>query len=475
MIDPRNLNSYQGTPEPERPFIWMHIRMNIKETFTRLLNRLFGGNIFPLDDRDRLVLMKEFKRRLIPVSICLLIVYFILSFLHPFAIKNNQTAIWLSWTSFVSTLCFGVLTLTSKRIRPAPAPTFLVGFGIALVLCTNSGLHLYLTREAIQSTNFMLVILGLAFAVTVWSHYLSFLVLTWVIWAAAGPLAFDDPNWFHFVIMLSMGTMVSTLTFHMSTHKLVSDARTEHTLAVAKELAESANRAKSHFLSRVSHELRTPLNSIIGFSSILELEDLHAEHRSHIGLIRKSGEHLLKLINEVLDLSNIDIGEMSISKEQVQIVSLVEEISGMIQPIAQKHRVSIRSSFRCSDHQEVVGDQRRISQICFNLATNGIKYNKEGGTLEISISDEVEGTVRINFTDTGIGIPANKMHRLFIPFDRLDIEQSTLNIEGTGLGLALCEKLATEMGGTIEAKSEEGQGSTFTVTLKACPAPELAT
>jgi signal transduction histidine kinase len=109
------------------------------------------------------------------------------------------------------------------------------------------------------------------------------------------------------------------------------------------------------------------------------------------------------------------------------------------------------------------------------LATNGIKYNKEGGTLEISISDEVEGTVRINFTDTGIGIPANKMHRLFIPFDRLDIEQSTLNIEGTGLGLALCEKLATEMGGTIEAQSEEGQGSTFTVTLKACPAPELAT
>jgi len=91
--------------------------------------------------------MKEFKRRLVPVSICLFIVYFILSFLHPFAIKNNQTAIWLSWTSFVFVLCFGVLILTSKRIGPAPATTFLVGFGIAFVLCTNSGLHLYLTRN----------------------------------------------------------------------------------------------------------------------------------------------------------------------------------------------------------------------------------------------------------------------------------------------------------------------------------------
>lgn len=293
-----------------------------------------------------------------------------------------------------------------------------------------------------------------------------------MIWAAAGPMSFEDSDWHHFVIMLGMGTLLSMLTFHLSTHKLVSDARTEHTLAVAKELAESANRAKSHFLSRVSHELRTPLNSIIGFSSILELEDIDTEHKSQINLIRKSGEHLLKLINEVLDLSKIDIGKISVSQEKVPIVSLMKEITDMIQPIARNHHITVQSNSQCGPNQEIVGDQRRISQICLNLASNGIKYNKDGGTLEINVSEVTNGTIRISFTDNGLGIPAKKMHRLFVPFDRLGIEQSILNIEGTGLGLALCEKLAMEMGGTVAAKSEEGRGSVFTLTLKAYPAPE---
>jgi len=444
--------------------------MDLKGTFTHLLNRFFGGNISPLDDRDQLILLKEFKRRLRPVSICLFGVYFILSFLHPMMIKDSKAAIWLSVTGSISTLFFGFLSLTSKRFQTTPTQTYLVGFSIALVLCINSGMHLYLTKEAIQSTNFMLVILGFAFVVTAWSHYLSFLILAWVIWIAAGPASFEDSNWYHFVIMLGMGTLVSALTFHMSTYKLISDARTERTLALAKELAESANRAKSSFLSRVSHELRTPLNSIIGFSTILQLEDIVAEHKTHIGLIRKLGEHLLKLINEVLDLSKIDTGEISVSKEKVQIVALTEEIAEMIQPIAKTHRIDIRLKSRCSYKQEVVGDQRRIRQICLNLASNGIKYNKEGGTLEISVSAVTNHALQISFTDNGIGIPATKMHRLFVPFDRLDIEQSTLNIEGTGLGLALCEKLVTEMGGRIEAESQEGQGSTFTVTLNAYPA-----
>lgn len=443
--------------------------MDIKGTSTRLLNRTFGGNIYPLDDRDQWVLTKEFRRRLLPVSICLFFVYLILTFLHPIMIKNERAATWLSVVSSASTLFFGCLALTSSRLRTNPGRTFLVGLSIALLLCANSGLHLYLTQEAIQSTNFMLVILGVAFVVTLWIHYLSFLILAWLIWAIAGPMSFEDPNWNHFVIMLAMGTLVSMLTFHMSTHKLVSDARTERTLALAKELAESANREKSHFLSRVSHELRTPLNSIIGFTSILEMEDIRAEHQSHIGLIRKSGEHLLKLINEVLDLSKMDIGEIALSEDKIQIVPLMKEIVEMIQPIAQKHQISVQSQSQCSPKLEVLGDQRRIQQICLNLASNGIKYNKNGGALKINVSDAVDGTVRISFVDTGIGIPASKMHRLFVPFDRLDIEQSTLNIEGTGLGLALCEKLASEMSGTIEAKSEEGRGSTFTLVLKACP------
>lgn len=446
--------------------------MDIKGTLTRWLSRLLGGNIYPLDDRDQVILLKEFKRRLLPVSICLFIVYFLLSCLHPFLIEADWDAILLSSTGTISTLFFGFLALNCTHFQISSLKTYLVGFGIALILCINSGLHLYLTREAIQSTNFMLVILGLAFVVTVRSHYLSFLILTWLIWLISGPLAFENSNWYHFIIMLGMGTTVSVLTFHMSTHKLITDARTKRTLAQAKELAESANMAKSSFLSRVSHELRTPLNSIIGFSTILEREDMDPEHQSHIGLIRKSGEHLLKLINEVLDLSRIETGEITISEEKVQVMDLIDEISEMIQPMAKKQRVSIQVKSRCSHKQEVAGDHRRIIQVFLNLASNGIKYNKEGCPLEIIVSEVTEGTIQVSFKDSGIGIPASKMHRLFVPFDRLDIEQSTRGIEGTGLGLALCEKLVMEMGGTIQAVSEEGEGSAFTVTLKACPVPD---
>lgn len=150
--------------------------MDTKRAFTYLLNRLFGENIYLLDDRDQLILMKDFKRRLLPVSISLFVVFFILSFLHPVLIKNNQAAIWLSVTSSFSTLFFGCLALTSSRLRTIPAHTFLVSLSIALVLCVNSGMHLYLSKEAVQSTNFMLVILGVAFVVTAWSHYLTVLI-----------------------------------------------------------------------------------------------------------------------------------------------------------------------------------------------------------------------------------------------------------------------------------------------------------
>ena len=173
VFNPRTLNAYLDWAWSRREAASMDIRAKLRQLF----KRMFGGNVYPLDDRDRAILLTEFKRRLLPVSICLCCVYFVLSFLHPLLIKDDKAAVWLSIIGAVSTLYFLFLALASTRFQFNANQTYLAGFSIALILCINSGMHLYLTKEAIQSTNFMLIILGLAFVVTVWSHYLSFLIL----------------------------------------------------------------------------------------------------------------------------------------------------------------------------------------------------------------------------------------------------------------------------------------------------------
>jgi CheY-like chemotaxis protein/anti-sigma regulatory factor (Ser/Thr protein kinase) len=232
--------------------------------------------------------------------------------------------------------------------------------------------------------------------------------------------------------------------------------------------AERANMAKSEFLSRMSHELRTPLNAILGFSQLMELEDLTEQQRQNIGEISKGGRHLLDLINEVLDIARIEVGKLAISLEPVEVEDVLDEVMGLIKPLADQRGLSLqRHGAHCRD-VHVLADKQRLKQVLLNLLSNGVKYNRESGWVRVSC-ERVEDSVRISISDTGPGIPEQSLAQLFVPFDRLGREDGAE--EGTGLGLALAKRLMEAMGGTLGVESEPGVGSTFRAELAATESP----
>jgi len=233
---------------------------------------------------------------------------------------------------------------------------------------------------------------------------------------------------------------------------------------LARETAERANLAKSEFLSRMSHELRTPMNSILGFAQLLKMDELTPDQMDSLEQILKSGRHLLTLINEVLDIARIESGKMSISPEPVQLDEVLHSVVNLIRPLADQRGVSIEMKIPSSRDIFVTSDRQRLTQALLNLLSNGIKYNREGGRLYITASLLVDGFLHLAVRDTGAGIPPEKMNRLFVAFDRLELQPDL--VEGTGLGLALSKGLIEAMGGRIGAESVVGEGSTFWIDLQ---------
>jgi signal transduction histidine kinase/ActR/RegA family two-component response regulator len=238
----------------------------------------------------------------------------------------------------------------------------------------------------------------------------------------------------------------------------------------AREYAETANRSKNEFLSRMSHELRTPLNAILGFSQILEDQELTALQQESVKYILKGGRHLLNLINDVLDIARIEAGRFELSIESIALDDIIPEACALVRPLASEHNIQLQLNSLSSANCHVTADRRQLKQVLINLLSNAIKYNQPQGKVIVSWESVNDEKTRISVQDTGYGIAQEDLSKLFTPFERLDAGNS--DVEGTGLGLALSQRLLTAMDSELRAESTLGEGSTFFFELQSAMAPE---
>jgi signal transduction histidine kinase/CheY-like chemotaxis protein len=244
--------------------------------------------------------------------------------------------------------------------------------------------------------------------------------------------------------------------------RIEADIR-EDALRKAKNEAEHANEAKSIFLSNMSHELRTPLNAILGYTQLLRHDgSFSSKQQDNIKEIDDAGKLLLELVNQVLDLSSIEEGNLRISIESLPLETVLQECKSLIQPMADENNIRLDFITDCAEY--VKADHTRLKQVILNLLSNAIKYSHRNGMVTVRCHYAAENRIHIIIEDNGFGIPQDKLQSLFEPFTRL--ETNPKKVEGTGIGLAISKTLTEMMNGTLNVQSEIGQGSTFWIELE---------
>lgn len=254
----------------------------------------------------------------------------------------------------------------------------------------------------------------------------------------------------------------------MVVHDITESKLIEEELRLAKESADQASRAKSDFLSSMSHELRTPLNAVLGFSQLLLLDThnpISDVQRSNVQHVIRGGEHLLALIDDLLDFAKIEAGYLKVDMEACDVAPLINEAITMVSPLSQERGITIdaTNTTQITGMPQAWIDPNRFRQVMVNLLSNAVKYNGNNGDVFITMEHTTPENIRISVRDTGAGIADDLEHELFEPFNRLNAEVST--IQGTGIGLPITKKLMELMGGNIDYESSVGVGSTFWVDV----------
>ncbi|OPA89873.1 histidine kinase [Pseudomonas fluorescens] len=257
--------------------------------------------------------------------------------------------------------------------------------------------------------------------------------------------------------------------FSKITRDITDRRAAEIALRTAREEAERASRAKSEFLSRMSHELRTPLNSILGFAQLLDM-DAAKTQKAHVGHILRAGQHLLTLINEVLDIAKIEAGSLALNIAPLPLAQVLQEALTLVSPMAADAGIELLPLPTLATDIGIVADRQRLTQVLLNLLSNAIKYNRRDGQVSIEVTVDAQ-RIGVSVCDCGKGIAADHLGQLFTPFERLGADP---NVEGSGLGLALSKSLLENMDGQLHVHSQAGIGSRFTLELPwvRLPAPQ---
>jgi signal transduction histidine kinase len=283
-------------------------------------------------------------------------------------------------------------------------------------------------------------------------------------------------SFFGYTVIFSLRTHVEAKRFIGTQRELraTNERMEEQRLKIegALELAEAANRAKSAFLANMSHELRTPLNAIIGYAEMLEEDIDDATQRSDLQRIRSSGKHLLRMIDDVLDLSKIEAGKVELHVDVFDVGQLIDQVAATVRPLLDRNgnRLEVRQ------HEPLgvmTSDESRLRQVLLNLLSNAAKFTHQGEVKVTSrrLSDASGDSLSFEIRDSGIGMTPEQLDRLFVPFVQAD-SATTRKYGGTGLGLAISRRLCEMMGGDIAVRSDLGQGTCFTVTVPALWMPD---
>jgi PAS domain S-box-containing protein len=269
------------------------------------------------------------------------------------------------------------------------------------------------------------------------------------------------------VFPLEVGlSKVATHDGHLFTailRDISEQTQTQTDLSLAAAQANAANEAKSSFLAAMSHEIRTPLNGVLGMAQAMSMEDLPAHQRDRLDVIRQSGENLLAILNDLLDLSKIEAGKLELEDTEFDLDHLVRAAHGTFAAVASAKGLDFELSIAGGAKGVYRGDALRVRQILHNLVSNALKFTETGG-VRVAVARSKSGMLRLVVEDTGIGIPPEQVEHLFRKFEQGDAT-TTRRFGGTGLGLAICRDLAERMGGSIALDSQRGRGATFTVLL----------
>ena len=251
----------------------------------------------------------------------------------------------------------------------------------------------------------------------------------------------------------------------VGTHTDLTASKEADALRAERDRAEAADRAKTELLSHVSHELRTPLNGVLGFAQLLQhTSDLPSREREWVQHILSSGRHLLGMVDDLLDLASAQSGALKLVFAAAAPAELLQAAWAMLSPRAAERGLHYECTVDADPALQVQADQRRLTQVLANLLSNAVKYNRAGGSVRVA-AERSGSQVRISVSDDGPGLDAQQLAHIFQPFQRLGAERSS--VEGTGLGLALSQQLCAAMGGELSVRSAPGEGTTFSVMLRA--------